>query len=136
MFKLFSAVFTVGAICVPAIHAEPSHYIQANIPFDFTVQSKKFAAGDYRLGYDDTSHVVSIRGVTQKSAGAMATTSPLNFAGGPGKLVFHCGKAGCALAQVWQGSQLGSFSLGLKANERQRNLSFVTRTVPLTNLSK
>jgi hypothetical protein len=135
MFKMFSTMATLGLLVVSAAHAQSSEAVQAYIPFAFTAQHATLAAGNYRLTYSSSVHILSIRGLDQDSDVALVTAFPAE-AGKPGRLVFHCYGEGCYLTRVWQGSNLGGRDLQLPQTDRERKLSFLTRVVTMTLATK
>jgi len=130
MFKTFSTIAVLSLLTLSAAQAQSEQPIQAKVPFTFTVQNTTLAAGNYRLTYSPTAHILLIRGLDQNSGGAFIRAMQSAGAAGPGKLVFNCNEGNCSLAEVWAGA--GVRGLQVPQGERQRKLSFVTRVVSMT----
>jgi hypothetical protein len=131
MFKTFSMTL-LGLLALSAAQAQSSQPIHAKVPFDFTVQNMNFAAGSYQLTYNDTAHILEVRGLDQKSVGSFANFVPVGTASpnAPGKLVFQCLGNNCDLAQVW-GAASGERGL-LRETPHQIRLAFTASAVSVT----
>jgi hypothetical protein len=134
MFKTFSTITVLTLLTLSAARAQSEQPIQAKVPFAFTVQNTTLAAGNYRLTYSPTAHILSIRSLDQNSGTAVIHAMQSAGADGPGKLVFNCYEGGCYLAKVWPGA--GGRGLQVPQAERQRELSFLTRVVSMTMAAK
>lgn len=134
MFKTFSTITVLSFLALSAAQAQSEQPLQAKVPFAFTVQNTTLAAGNYRLTYSPSSHILSIRGLEQNSGGVFMQAMASADADGSGKLVFNCYEGSCYLAQVWQGA--GGRSLQVPHAERERRLSFQTRVVSMTMAAK
>ena len=139
MFKTFSTMTLLGLATISAGYAQSSQWIQAKVPFAFTVQNTTLSAGNYQLTYSNTAHSLSIRGLDQNSSGAFATAIPATASGSSNDtawLVFQCYGKTCYLARVWQGTGAGGRSLQVTQGEQERRLSLLTRVVSITIVAK
>lgn len=134
MFKTFSTMIVLNLLALSAVEAQSVQPLQAKVPFTFTVQNMTLAAGNYRLTYSPTAHILSIRGLDQNSGGAFIHAMQSADADGPGKIVFNCYEGSCYLAKVWPGA--GGRGLQVPQGERQRKLSLQTRVVSMTTAPK
>ncbi len=94
------------------------------------------AAGNYRLTYNSTAHILSIRGLDQNSGRVFTTAVASAAADGPGKLVFNCYNKSCYLAEIWQGAAAGSRGLQVPQGEQERRIAFLRRAVSMTVATK
>jgi len=104
MFKTFSTMTILGLLAVSAGQAQTGSTIRAKVPFAFAVQNTMLAPGNYALTYDRTSHILTVRGLDQKSDLAYVVAEPAFEARqgyGPAKLVFGCYGETCSLTRVW-----------------------------------
>ena len=133
MFKTFSTIIVL-TLSLSAAQAQSERPIQAKVPFAFTVQNTTLAAGNYRLTYNQTAHILSIQGLDQNPGVAFIRAMPSAGADGPGKIVFNCYEGSCYLAKVWPGAE--GRGLQVPQGERQPKLSFLTRVVSVTMAAK
>jgi len=78
--------------------------VKANVPFSFTVSGRTFPAGDYMMMAK--SHQLNIEdGHGRIVAMVLANEVSGRFAGENGRIIFHCYRDRCFLAQVWSRSQ-------------------------------
>lgn len=135
VFKMFS---TITLLCFGAFStafAQSSQPVRAKVPFPFVAQNMTLPSGNYQLTYNNTGHLLKIRGLDQNSKGAYVTAAPMEatgWASGPGKLLFHCYGQTCYLARVWQGSVSAGRALEVHQTEHERVLGFATRLVSVT----
>ena len=100
------AVLTLSLLSLaltPLIHAQyVQHTLRADIPFDFMVGDKAFAAGKYSL-LEEPQHVVRLRDA-QGRVLHIFTVHSVEAAGLPeaGRLVFRDSEDGLRLVQVWR----------------------------------
>lgn len=134
MLKMLSTIATLGLLAVSAAHAQ-NESVQAYVPFAFTAQHATMAAGNYRLTFNSSAHVLCIRGLDQGADVAFVTAFSA-AAGERCKLVFHCYGKGCYLAQAWQGSRHGGQGWQLPKTDEERKLSFLTRVITMTLAAK
>lgn len=135
MFKMFSTITLLGLAAMPAAYAQSAQPIEAKVPFAFVVQNTTLSPGHYRLTYNNTAHLLSVRGLDENAGAAMVTAAPADAAGSASrspKLLFQCYEKTCYLAQVWQGAIGGDRSLHVHPVPQQRRLSFATRAVSIT----
>jgi hypothetical protein len=135
MFKIFSTITFFGLLVTPAIHAQ-DQYIQARVPFAFTLRRANLPAGTYQITYNSLSSVLYLRGSKQPSEAAFAIASALAPAGDEAKLVFHCYSGSCRLAEFSPGHNFGGSILRLVGSESGHNVAFLTRVVSIANSAK
>lgn len=136
MFNTFSTITVLSLLTLSAAQAQSEQPIQAKVPFAFTVQNATLSAGNYRLTYSQTAHILSIRGLDQNAGAAFVRAMPGVGADGPSRLVFKCESKSCYLAHVWQGAGAGGRGLQVPQAERERTLSFQARVVSTTMAAK
>ena len=75
--------------------------VTARVPFKFSVAGRTFAAGDYRI--DIGSQHVTVVSLSDGRAVAIALANKASGkdAGKTGRVVFHCYREHCFLAEVW-----------------------------------
>jgi len=74
--------------------------VNAKIPFNFTVSGKTFPAGDYTM--IASSHQLKIKDAYGKTvAMALANDVSGRSAGQSYRIIFHCYRDRCFLAEVW-----------------------------------
>jgi hypothetical protein len=129
MFKTFSTIALLGLLTLSAAQAQSEQPIHANVPFAFTVQKTTLAAGIYRLTYNQTAHILLIRGLDRNPGAVFTQAVPSAGMDRAGKLVFNCYDKYCYLARVWQADQAGGRGLQLPQDERERRLSSLRRAV-------
>jgi len=135
MSKAFSTIVASALAVISTAYAQSTQPIEAQVPFAFTAQGATFAAGNYRLTYSDTAHLLYVRGVEGTSGGAFLPVRPESAPGASkqsAKLVFQCRQNACYLAQVWQGNISGNRRLEVPQPARERELNFETRVVSIT----
>lgn len=135
MFKMFSTITLLGLAAMPAAYAQSAQPIEAKVPFAFVVQNTTLSAGNYRLTYNNSAHVLSVRGLDENAGAVIVTAAPADAAGSSSqspKLLFQCYGEVCYLAQVWQGTLGGDRSLHVRPVPQQRRLSFATRAFSIT----
>jgi hypothetical protein len=99
------------------------------------VQDTTLASGDYQLTYNNSAHILTIRGSRQRSGTAFVTAAPAEASGLPGaspSLVFNCYDKTCYLGRIWQGAIGGGRGLQVRETQRRRTLSFATRVISIT----
>lgn len=131
MFKISSKITLFGLSTISAAYAQFGQPIQANIPFAFTVQDTTLASGDYQLTYNNSAHILTIRGSHQRSGTAFATEES-GLPGASPSLVFNCYNKTCYLARIRQGAIGGGRGWQVRETERRRTLSFATRVISIT----
>jgi hypothetical protein len=132
MFKTFSTMTILGMLAVSAAQAQTGSTIRAKVPFAFAVQNTMLAPGNYALTYSRTSHILTVRGLDQKSSVAFVLAAPAFEArqgDGHAKLVFGCYGETCSLTRVWHGGRSDSEGVMLP-NSKPRN--FAARLVSIT----
>jgi hypothetical protein len=121
--KTLSGFLTAAALIlvVSAPLSAQSIYLNAGIPFEFTVGSKTLPAGQYSVTSLSTPAVIRIRG-TETNEAVLAMTGP---AGGgvssrdeAPRLVFHRYGNHYVLAQIWSGFAAG-YELPMSRTERE-----------------
>ncbi|HXY09479.1 MAG TPA: hypothetical protein VEI52_16670 [Terriglobales bacterium] len=81
-------------------------YVQGKIPFDFAVSGRTFPAGDYRMV--SAPHQIKIEDSTGRAvAMVLANDAVARSAEDNDRIVFHCYRDRCFLAEVWSGQQKG-----------------------------
>ncbi len=131
MFKSFATITLLGVVMISGAFAQSAQPLQANVPFAFTVQDTTLPAGHYQFTYNNTAHILSIRGLDQNPGGGFVTAQPIS-ASNPAeqaRLTFDCYDKTCYLAQAWQGSTSG---LKVRQSDGERRLSVVTRVLSVT----
>jgi hypothetical protein len=135
MFKMFSTMTLLGLASISALYAQSGQPVQANVPFAFTVQDTTLLAGNYQLMYNNTAHILTVRGLDRNSGAAFVIaqrTTASERSSRSGRLVFQCYGRSCYLAQVWHGGFDGNRGLKLRPAESERKLVFATRAVSIT----
>jgi hypothetical protein len=128
-FSLMPFIFLFLAEMLPA-RAESRQYqfVEASVPFKFTVGDRKFRPGNYQLVFlgpglvalrDGRTRVVAATIMTRELPGAQADPAAASF-----RLVFKKDKKSLRLAEIWTGSDKpGLQVLGEETATRQnRNL--------------
>jgi hypothetical protein len=138
MFKMLSTLTLLGLATFSGAYAQSGQPVQAKVPFAFMVQHTTLASGNYRLTYNNTAHVLTIRGLDQNSDSILALATPTIFesASAAPRLVFNCHGKACYLAQVWSGEADGNCGLILRPTEPDRKLALSTRAVSITISAK
>lgn len=116
----------LGPVCLMA--QGPMH---ATIPFDFTIGSKSFAAGEYTVKQDVANSVVAIQSADHRST-MMTLTNTVQASKTPdkGKLVFNRYGDRYFLSQVWTpGTDVGR---QLLTSPAEKELIAQTRSKPVT----
>lgn len=134
MFKTFSMTL-LSLLALSSAQAQSSQPIQAKVPFAFAVQNINLEAGNYRMAYNNTSHLLSIQGSDQNGGKVFIPAIPAvasQSSSGSAKLIFQCHGEACYLAQIWQGPNAGNRGLTLKQPEQQQTLAFSSRAVSVT----
>ena len=93
-----SLCLSLGLAVVPA--SAQAGGVQAKVPFNFAVSGKTFAAGQYTMIAG--SHQVKIQDVNGITI-AMVSANEVSgrSAGANGRIIFHCYRERCFLAEVW-----------------------------------
>ncbi len=131
MFKTFATITLLGVATISGVLAQSAQPLQADVPFAFTVSDTILPAGHYQLTYNNTAHVLSIRGLDQNPGGGFVTAQPISASNSSeqARLKFDCYDKTCYLAQAWQGSTTG---LKVRQPERERRLALVKRVLTVT----
>jgi hypothetical protein len=137
MFRTFSKLITLGPLAISLAPGQSSQSVQTNIPFGFTVQDMTLSAGNYQLSYNNTAHILWIRGLDQNSPGAFVTARPDKVSISSrrdGDLVFQCYDKICYLADVRAAiTGYGDLKVHLPGSERTLALTkhVVNVTIPI-----
>jgi hypothetical protein len=132
MIRSFLIMTLLSLATISVAYAQSEQPIEAKVPFAFAVHHTALSAGNYRLTYNSSAHILSILGLNQNSRAAFVTALPETASGSSkarASLVFECYEKTCYLARVWQG---GARGLGVPQGEHQRTLAFETRVVSIT----
>ena len=98
---LISASLLMGlGLCAGPAHAQAGG-VRVTVPFRFSVSGKTFAAGDYTMVA--ASHQVSVVSQADGRTVALALANDIagHAAGANGRIVFHCYRERCFLAEIW-----------------------------------
>ena len=136
MFKTFSTLTVFGLLAMSAAQAQSNQSLRADIPFAFQVQNATLQAGTYQFSYSDTSHVLTLKSATNAAMVPMKPAAHSPVASETGKVLFQCYGGGCYLAAVWPGAESGEPAVQVTTHRPSRQISFVTRAVPLTRTTK
>jgi hypothetical protein len=121
--KLTRGLMLAAVTLVAAGSVWAQDKVMAKVPFEFSVGSQMFAAGDYAIGELGThaKGILRLRNAaTGKSAVAQGTPVYVDL-DGRARLVFRCGASGCALVRIWDGASGYELSPGKgkeKADDR------------------
>ena len=133
MKKQILSVAGVLSLMIVAGSALAQNRVQANVPFNFTVNRTTMPAGEYDISTVGSGNTLLIQSNDKKSVKLVTpnraeTSSPSKTT----KLVFHCyGKDQCFLYQIWvQGMNRGrEFPKSSLENEIEAKLR--SRDVPV-----
>jgi len=133
MKKQILSVVGVLSLMIVAGSALAQNRVQANVPFNFTVNRTTMPAGEYDISTVGSGNTLLIQSNDKKSVKLVTpnraeTSSPSKTT----KLVFHCyGKDQCFLYQIWvQGMNRGrEFPKSSLENEIEAKLR--SRDVPV-----
>jgi len=133
MKKQILSVVGVLSLMIVAGSALAQNRVQANVPFNFTVNRTTMPAGEYDISTVGSGNTLLIQSNDKKSVKLVTpnraeTSSPSKTT----KLVFHCyGKDQCFLYQIWvQGMNRGrEFPNSSLENEIEAKLR--SRDVPV-----
>ena len=93
------------ALAAPQSNAQAS-YVQGEIPFNFAVSGKVLPAGEYRMV--SAPHQIKIEdSIGTAVAMVLANDAVARSAENNDRIVFHCYRDRCFLAEVWSGQQKG-----------------------------
>jgi len=93
-----SLCLSLGLAIVPAYGQAGG--VQAKVPFNFVVSGKTFAAGEYTMIAG--SHQVKLQDAYGRTiAMVLANEVSGRSAGANGRIIFHCYRERCFLAEVW-----------------------------------
>ncbi len=99
------AVAALGALFAINLAAQNSK-VKVTVPFDFSVDSNSFPAGDYTVSFL-SDHLILIGGAGQTSKFALATSVSSASREGRASLVFHRYGSEYYLWRVWTGNIIG-----------------------------
>jgi hypothetical protein len=96
---ILASLCLVVGLATASAHAQAGG-VKAKVPFDFSVSGKTLPAGDYMM--IASSHLVSIESADGKIvAKVLANELSGQSAGRTGRIIFHCYRYRCFLAEVW-----------------------------------
>src|SRR5581483_10498968 len=133
MFRTLSTAALLGLLTISAASAQSARAIQANIPFDFSIGNRTMNAGGYRLAFNATAGILTVRGLDRKEIAVFATARPSGMPAprGPGKLVFDCYGGACSLAKVVPPGVTGDRNLQVSEPAHHAEIAMQTRVVLL-----
>jgi hypothetical protein len=105
--NIFGALMTLIVACtiaVPAVHAQSQKMLTANVPFDFSVNGKQLASGEYQIEQvGDRATMIETRDGHFKVIGLYAYAGPSKA--NETKLVFHKVGDRYFLAEIWSSNR-------------------------------
>ena len=106
-------------VAAPAF-AETTHQLTASVPFRFTVGSKTFEPGDYRVDALAGTHATIVRSTDFKTSAIVQTNSVTSAAPQTqGRLVFRCGEGRCVLSEIWEPGTASGRSIVQSKRDRE-----------------
>ena len=132
MSKTLLTATLFGLLTICAASAQNLSTLQANIPFDFTVGHQAMNAGDYRIVFNNTNHLLTVQGRGAHSRTAFVVAIPGDRAAQKptGALLFDCYGGACSLGKVLPANNAGP-NLQVTQPARRAFVAMQTRVVPL-----
>jgi len=128
--------FFVLALLTTAVRGDAQTRLIANVPFDFTVHGRDFAAGKYEVRMPDSAGGIIMIDNVQDRTAMFASTYPSGGhdpAGEQPVLVFDHRENKYALAEVWVSGTEGESLAGLKRTSHPRATAHTDETYVLAS---
>lgn len=143
MNKLVTGKLLLGA-CVALFGniAWGQQMLIGTIPFGFRTAGTTLPSGKYEIltGLGTTGNIARVYNVESKKAILVLFNGPVyppvNAAIKPARLIFRCGAAGCALAEVWPGGADNGWRVPQPRVAPKANNQVATVTLPMLAANK
>ncbi len=131
MFKTFATITLLSVATISGVLAQSAQPRQAHVPFAFTVQDTVLPAGHYQFTYNNTTHLLLIRGLDRNGGAGFVTAEPIgaSTSSEQARLTFDCYDKTCYLEQAWERSTTG---LKVLRPVRERRLVMAARVIEIT----
>lgn len=121
VFRTLTAFGIIALLSIPAAYAQSGERLRVKIPFDFVVQDRTLAAGDYMLEQGSEPIMLQIKSVRDPGVVVRVVTDSVatNHVSRNSRLIFHKYGSQYFLKEVWQAAAGHGRQIPPSAAERE-----------------